>query len=408
MANFVTVSLECRSEEVRSAFKTALAHHREFVPKPTRATGMPDMLVLELDEYNPTRTLSEVRSMMHASPRTEVILTSKRTDPQIMLEAMRMGVKEFLPEPLESKDIEEALVRFKTRFAAQNQDAAMNLGAVLAIIGSKAGVGASVAALNLAIALQQSAKEGTNTVLIDLNLSSNDLSLYLDVVAQRGWHDLSQDISRLDPAMLQGILVKHTSGVHLLGAGGDGSEESLSPGCVLYTIDLLRSMFDYVVVDCGARITPQVEECLELSNQVYMITNLSIPSIRHSSRILQAIQDRTGGSVPTSLVINRYRSRDAEMLKQAEDLLRMKSDWLIPNDYGPVSQSLDEGKSVLQQNPKAEISQSYSKRAAEVVREQTQKRKGSHGIPGPENYESLLGRLWTGMTNGVRVKTKTA
>lgn len=182
-------------------------------------------------------------------------------------------------------------------------------------------------------------------------------------------------------------------------------EDSLAPGCVLHTIDLLRSMFKYVVVDCGARMTAPIEECLELSNQVYVVTNLSVPSVRHSKWAIQLIQDRVGSSVPTSMVVNRYRSRDAELLRQAEELLRMKAAWLIPNDYGAVSQSLDEGTSFIQHSPRAEVSQYYSKRAAELVKEWTQKKKEGPGASDAGKNESLLGRLWTGMTNGGRVKT---
>ena len=408
MANFMTVSLECRNEEVRTAFKAALASHREFVPKPTRVSGMPDMLVLELDEHNPTRTLNEVRNMIEATPKSEIVLTSKRTDPQIMLEAMRLGVKEFLPQPLQTKEIEEALIRFKTRFIARNQSAEGSLGAVITVLGGKAGMGTSTVALNLAMALQQSGKVNQHAVLVDLNFSGNDLPLYLDVTTQRGWHDVSQDISRLDPAMLQGVLEKHKSGLHLLGAGGDGLEEVLAPGCVLYTVDLLRSMFDYVVIDCGPRVTPAVEESLELSNRVYVVTCLSVPSIRHTKRMTQILQERVGLSTPIDIVINRYRSRDAELLKQAESILHMKTSWLIPNDYGTISQSLDEGTPFLQLSPRTEVTHNYMKHAAGLVKEWTHRKKGLQASTHNEKRDSLLGRLWSGVASSVRVKADPA
>jgi pilus assembly protein CpaE len=405
MANFMTVSLECQTEEVRATFKAAFASHREFVPKPTRVSGMPDMLVLELDDYNPTRTLREVRNIVETAPRTDIVLTSKRTDPQIMLEAMRMGVKEFLPQPLQAKEVEEALIRFKTRFASRNQSAEANLGAVITVLGGKAGMGTSTVALNLAMALHKSGKATQHAVLVDLNLTANDLPLYLDVAAQRGWHDVSQDISRLDPAMLQGVLVRHESGLHLLGAGGEGLEEVLAPGCVLYTVDLLRSLFDYVVVDCGSRVTPAVEESLELSNHVYVVTCLSVPSIRHAKRMTQILQERVGHSTPIDIVVNRYRSRDVELLRQAEGVLHTKASWLIPNDYGTVSQSLDGGTPLLQAFPRAEVTHNYAKHAAGLVKEWTHRKKGPHPSKQIEKEDSLLGRLWSGVASSVRVKT---
>ncbi|WHZ17311.1 MAG: hypothetical protein OJF52_004163 [Nitrospira sp.] len=405
MANFMTVSIECQTEEVRVAFKAAMACHREFVPKPTRISGTPDMLVLELDEHNPTRTLNEVRTMVETAPRTEIVLTSKRTDPQIMLEVMRMGVKEFLPQPLQIKEVEEALIRFKTRFASLNQSSEANLGAVISVMGGKAGMGTSTVALNLAMALQQNGKATRHAVLVDLNLSGNDLPLYLDVATQRGWHDVSQDISRLDPAMLQGVLVKHDSGLHLLASGGEGLEEVLAPGCVLYTVDLLRSMFDYVVIDCGSRVMPAVEEGLELSNHVYVVTCLSVPSIRHTKHLIQVLQERVGLSTPIDIVVNRYRARDAELLKQAEGLLHMKASWLLPNDYGTVSQSLDGGTPLLQLFPRSEVTQSYVKRAADLIKDWNHRKKGVHSSVQPEKNESLLGRFWSGVSSSARVKT---
>lgn len=405
MANFMTVSIECQNEEVRAVFKTALASHREFVPKPTRVSGMPDMLVLELDEQHPTRTLKEVKNIVETAPKTEIVLTSKRTDPQIMLEAMRMGVKEFLPQPLQAKEVEEALVRFKTRFAARNQSAEANLGAVITVFGGKAGMGTSTVALNLAMCLQQVGKAAQHAVLVDLNLTATDLPLYLDVATQRGWHDVSQDISRLDPAMLQGVLVKHASGLHLLGAGGEGLEEVLAPGCVLYSVDLLRSLFDYVVVDCGSRITPAVEEGLELSNHVYIVTCLSVPSVRHTKRMIQLLQDRVGHSIPVDIVVNRYRSRDAALLKQAEEVLHTKASWLIPNDYGTVSQSLDGGTPLLQLFPRAEVTHDYVRHAASFAKQWAHRKKGANPSKQTEKEDSLLGRLWSGVTSSVRVKT---
>lgn len=405
MANFMTVSIECQTEEVRVTFKAAMACHREFVPKPTRISGMPDMLVLELDEHNPTRTLNEVRTMVEAAPRTEIVLTSKRTDPQIMLEVMRMGVKEFLPQPLQIKEVEEALIRFKARFASRNQSSEANLGAVISVMGGKAGMGTSTVALNLAMALQQNGKATRHAVLVDLNLSGNDLPLYLDVATQRGWHDVSQDISRLDPVMLQGVLVKHDSGLHLLASGWEGLEEVLAPGCVLYTVDLLRSMFDYVVIDCGFRVMPAVEEGLELSNHVYVVTCLSVPSIRHTKHLIQVLQERVGLSTPIDIVVNRYRARDGELLKQAEGILHMKASWLLPNDYGTVSQSLDGGTPLLQLFPRAEVTQSYVKRAADLMKDWNHRKKGVHFSVQPEKNESLLGRLWSGVSSSARVKT---
>ena len=72
--------------------------------------------MLGLDESRPQQTFGHIRELLSTSPNLEVFLTASRTDPQLLLEAFRVGVKEFLPQPLTRQDVEPALARFEERF----------------------------------------------------------------------------------------------------------------------------------------------------------------------------------------------------------------------------------------------------------------------------------------------------
>ena len=403
MANFMTVSVTCRNEDVQQTLKSIISAHRDFVIKQTRANDIADLVVLELDEYHPERTFAEIQSMLGAAPHAEIMVTTRRTEPQIMLETFRLGVKEFLPQPLSRPDVEEALTRSKNRFMSRTQSN-VNLGSVVCVIGGKSGVGTSTIAVNLAVALKDMDSRHS-VVLIDLNLHNSDLPLLLDVTAARGLNDLAEDISRLDQAIVQSVLVGHGSGVQLLAGGSQPLQESLTPGCMLYTVNLLRSLFDYIVIDCGHSVTPPVKEALELSARVLMVSCLDVPTMSRTKRMIQNLQHTGVSDTPIAFVINRYLAKHQELLKQAEDALRMKAAWLIPNDYTTACRSLDAGTPLVQLSPKAPVTKEYTRYAAVLIKEFSPDR-GSHA--GEHNRKgktgSILDRLWTGFSPNGKAK----
>ena len=143
-----------------------------------------------------------------ASPDLEVFLTASRTDPQILLDAFRLGVKEFLPQPLTRQEVEPALARFEERFTGRVSGAEMQSGRVVSVIGARGGVGASTVATNLAISVQQATQQ-ESVALVDLDMHGGDLGLFLDLPAAQGLKHLSKDISRLDETIVRGSLTQH-------------------------------------------------------------------------------------------------------------------------------------------------------------------------------------------------------
>ena len=164
------------------------------------------MLVLELDEFRPQQTFARVRELLGTSPELEVFLTASRIDPQLLLEAFRVGVKEFLSQPLTRQEIEPALARFEERFSAKVAGSDRHFGRVVSVIGARGGVGVSTVATNMATSVQQAGK-GESVALMDLDLHGGDLGLFLDLHATQGLKHLAKDLSRLDETILRSTLV---------------------------------------------------------------------------------------------------------------------------------------------------------------------------------------------------------
>src|SRR5215216_1390953 len=113
MSRFIAVSIDCRNDAVRQTFEEMVSSRRGYLVTNGQATGSVNMVILELDEFRPQQTFSRVRELLGASPGLEIFLTASRIDPQLLLEAFRIGVKEFLSQPLTRQELEPALARFE-------------------------------------------------------------------------------------------------------------------------------------------------------------------------------------------------------------------------------------------------------------------------------------------------------
>lgn len=394
MARLITVSIDCRNEAARQTFEEIVSRRRDYLVTKGQGTGVVDMLLLELNETHPQKTFAHIRELLNASPELEVFLTASRTDPQALLEAFRVGVKEFLPQPLTRQEVEPALTRFEERFAGRVSGAERQFGKVVAVIGARGGVGASTVTTNLAMSVQQ-ASQRSPVALMDLDLHGGDLGLFLDLRPLQGLKQLSKDISRLDDTIIKSSLAQHTSGLHFLSSGYEGFEDSVhAPGSAMRVIGLLRSMHRHVFVDCGHVLEPAVKEALDCSDQIIIVTTLSLPSIRRTKRLLDVLRMAAYPPGKVTVVVNRYVNDQQDLLEETEALLGAAMAGLIPNDYGTASEAIDHGKPLTIMASRTSIGQWYLRGAELLVGDKSLAGKTEAGTGG-EKRLSFFGRCFS-------------
>jgi pilus assembly protein CpaE len=405
MSGFVTVWLECRSDSVRRTFEELLASHRAFLIKQTGGPATVDVVCVELDEINPERTLTSMKGLLGKNPALEIFLTAGSTDSQVMLEAFRIGIKEFLPQPINRKEFDAALGRLKERLKSKEGSRSTKGGKIVAFLGAKGGIGTSTLAVNLAMSLRQ-LKQEKQVALVDLNLDDSDLPLFLDLQPGKGFRDLVRDLSRMDATFVQSLISKHESDLHLLQSGLTGTEgatgESIPGGAALHTLDVMRSMYDHVFVDCGHTLNSETRESLDFASMVVLVTTLSLPSIRRAKQFLQVMRDAGFDRDKVTIVVNRYQSSDAELLQHAEGLFEQKIAWLVPNDYPMASSSLNKGVPLTVHAPHAALTQWYVTQAAILAGEKPMNVVGAEVAS--EQKNSLLSRYWGGLTFSAKAR----
>jgi pilus assembly protein CpaE len=370
MARLITVSIECRNEAARQTFEEIVSRRRDYLITRGQGTGAADMLLLELDDMRPQQTFAHVRGLLSSSPALEVFLTSSRTDPQLLLEAFRLGVKEFLPQPLTRQEVEPALLRFEERFNGRMAGSGMESGRVVCVIGARGGVGTSTVSTNLAASVQQTRRH-EQAVLVDLDMHGGDLGLFLDLHPAQGLKHLAKDLSRLDETIVRSSLVKHGSGLHLLGCGYEGFDElDSTPGSTMRIIGLLRSMHRHVFVDCGHVLEPAVREALDSSDQILVVTTLSLPVVRRTKRLLDTLRAAHYPSGKVALVVNRYANDQKELLREAEAMFGVRASGLIPNDEEAAREAIDHGTPLVLTASRTIIGQWFIGGADHLINEQ--------------------------------------
>ena len=376
----VELSIQCA--ETKKALEGIVAEKEAFQIKDSKDTDPSSLLILELNE-NPEETFSVIRDLTKLAKGTEIFLTASQLDSGILLEAMRAGAKEFLAQPIQKKEVEDAFARFQERAMASSEKKGETsvAGKILAFFGGKGGVGTTSIAVNVAAALMNLPAK-PRVALVDVNQHGGDLPLYLDLQPSHSFRDIAADPSRLDQAFLIRLLTKCESGLQVLPSGYDDlSTGRLSPDCVEATIKLLQASFDYVVVDCGHVLDLTTKKALELATWINVTSTLMVPVVHRTKRILELLR---GSGFPQSklrLIMNRYLSNEKDVLMETEEILKQKAHWLFPNDYPSVSHSVNSGKPLVETAPKTSVGKSYMDFASSFD-EQRNKLRGKSSVLG--------------------------
>ena len=139
----------------------------------------PDLLIYELGK-EVEKDVAIIQSLLSKNVVGEVFLTCENPEPKILMQAIRIGVNEFFPQPIDAEEVKQALELFKTRRKDSMPAVVSKNGQVITAFGSKGGVGTTTIAVNLATALAQ--KDNSKSVaLIDMNTLFGEIPLFLEI-----------------------------------------------------------------------------------------------------------------------------------------------------------------------------------------------------------------------------------
>lgn len=314
----------------------------------------PDVGVVSLN-HNPDKALELVQHLHESSPECSIVVISSSTDGNLILRAMRSGVKEFLPQPVRIEDLVAALQRIAAqRFGGGERTRGST---VIVVAGATGGVGATSVAVNLGCVF---ASDPRNTAaLLDVDLCLGDADVFLDTIPDYTLVDVAQNVTRLDFTLLKRSLTKHSSGLYLLPRPVQLEDAALiTPDDMRRVIGLLKATFSHLIIDVSKSYSPIDLVAMEMANHILLVTQLDLPCLRNIVRLMMSFGQMESINEKVKIVVNRVGLDSHIGLKKAQETIGREIFWQLPNDYRTMVEVRNNGVPLLEQAPKAAITQS--------------------------------------------------
>ena len=329
--------------------------------------------VLVLDQPSvESGDLERLAQLSHLYPRMAFILLCQQHSPEFLIQAMRAGVREVLPFPVNANSLFPAILRIEEKLDSHPQSS----GKVLAFVSCKGGSGATFLATNLGYAM--AAQEKTRVALFDLNLQFGDASLFLS--DQRPLATLSavaQQIHRLDPSFLASSMLNITPNFSVLAAPEDPAQAGdVKPEHVDAILKLARRQFSFILLDLGRALDPVSIRALDQSDMIFPILQTTLPYIRDGKRLLGVFRALDYRKDKIHLIVNRHDKNGEIRLLDLEAACGTSVFWTIPNHYEAAAASVNQGVPILKLAKSSPISKSLQELARSLSGEANQTAPG--------------------------------
>ncbi|HEX2474043.1 MAG TPA: AAA family ATPase [Lacipirellulaceae bacterium] len=350
----------------------------------------PDVGFIALDS-NPDKALDLIGSLAKSAPDCATLVTSSSTDGNLILRTMRAGAKEFLTQPLKPEDLAAALQRVSRQRFGSSGGSARGC-TIIALTGATGGVGSTSVAVNLGCAL--AADPANSVVLLDLDLCLGDADVFLDSIPEYTLSDVAQNISRLDLTLLKRSLTKHDTGLYLLPRPVQLEDARLiSSEELARVLGLLKASFTHVIVDTSKGFNALDMQVLAEADSILLVTQLDLPCLRNVVRLLASFKEHSKIDDKVKIVVNRAGYETGQIsLRKAQETIGREIYWQVPNDYRVMVEVRNNGVPLIQQAPRAAITQSINQLAATLAGKQDQQPADASG-----KSRSWLG-LWPART----------
>jgi pilus assembly protein CpaE len=362
MPKDISIKLGIKNQKLAEELRKVIASVDGFHLLEPDDMGACDLLIFDLGK-DLQKELQLLRSIKASGSTKEILLILPSLDPQLILEAKRAGVEQFLFQPIKKEEVRKALLKLREGAKESLGNGwKPQRGKIVYLIGCKGGIGTTTVAINLAGSLAQS--DRSRSVLVtDLAIPFGDLPVFLNLKSAPNWDDLAKNIVRIKSLHLPSFLLRHPSGIFVL-PSPPGPNIGRDPGMIEKVLSALQEIHDFIVVD-GGKISGYIPlEILSLSDTIILIITLNSPCIakvKTFSSVLHALgafqEDKF------KIIINRHQKNDPIGLREAEQQMNKRAFCTIPNDFGTTMEAIKQGKLLFEVGYRKAICRSFERLA---------------------------------------------
>jgi pilus assembly protein CpaE len=337
--------------------KIFASHHQEVSP---------DVILVEMN--GESQVPEWLENLPQEMPQTQVLVCSYNREPDFLIRAMQVGIREFLPLPLTKPDLEAAVNRVwiaKKRLQPVDN---RKKGRIIVVTGHKGGAGATTIAINLAEALGE--LTGERVALVDLGRPFPDVANFLDQESQYSITDLIHNIATLDNSFVQRIMQPYGANLSILHGTNDFKEQdSIDLESLERIFNLMRSMYKFIVIDLSHWLDELFLKVLTEADIFLMLTGLSIPDLRNLKRLWPYITDWNQEKRKIKIVVNRHDNSSGIQMRDLEHILQNSAYATLSKDNSALVQCLNQGTSLLSTAPRSKLWRSIKGLASQILNE---------------------------------------
>jgi pilus assembly protein CpaE len=273
-----------------------------------------------------------------------VVAITQVLDGGVARRLMQMRVADFLVKPVPPVELVQTCARVAKKPANTDSTEAQ----IFTYLPAVGGAGVTTLAVQTAMLLLNSGARGkTATCLVDLDFQHGACADYLDIEPRLNLGEIEPRPERLDRQLLEVMLSQHASGLAVVAAPNRPAEmRSFDPDVVTRLLDLVSSNFDYVVFDMPRTWFSWTDSVLLGSNKLFIVTETTVPGLRHAKQLVEAIRERLGDGPQPQVIINRFEQKLFSAGLRRSDVEQAIGDAFaasIPNYYNLVREAIDRG-----------------------------------------------------------------
>ncbi len=375
----------------QEAIELTLRHTPDIV---LMDVNMPDM-----DGIQATRTI------MSQLPTVGVIMMSVLNEPDVLRRAMLAGAREYLVKPFSLdellssiRNVHQSAPRIVLAAAPQDQPSATatqkpaGQATVVTVASAKGGVGRSVIAANLAIAVRQISQQ--RVALVDADIAFGDVAVMMNVTGGKTLTDVVGRQRTIDSELVATIATEHASGVHLILPPETPQEaELVTADIVRGLLQAMVDQYDVIIVDTRPGFDDINLSIFDSSDVILLVVTMEMTAIKAARQFIE-ISDLLG--YPTGrvrLVLNRQNSFSGIPAEEIGESLRRPIWATIQDEPGPMLRSVNEGVPLVSQPMPSKAADELNRIAHEIMGDASDPNAQSNGDRRPERGLARLLRV---------------
>jgi len=365
----------------------------------------PDVILMDINMPD-MDGITATEQLAATAPAASVVMMSVQGEADYLRRSMLAGAREFLVKPFSSDELTASIRQVYGR-ERNKQDRISSApvaapavhapasdhrepGQVVAVFSPKGGVGRTTIAVNLAVAA--AADLGQTTVLVDGSFQFGDVGVLLNLNPKnKSIADLAGELeSGGEPESIDTFVIEHSSGVRvLLAPPSPEMAELITPSGIRKVLDVLRTKYDLIVVDCTASFNDTTLAILDTADIILTMLTLEITSIKNIRLFLEVAEQLGYESSKIKLVLNRADSTLGIRVADVEHSIGRKVDHTVVSDGRSVVYALNRGVPFVISNRETQVSQDVL-RLASAVTGNKRRAVAAESVPKTTSRKSLF------------------